>query len=97
MEKTPMAKPKTQLTAAPALQIERKHPREGTKFATVIGLLEREGGATIFDLQAATGWQQHSVRGVLAGALKTRFGLTVTSEKTDGVRVYRAANASAAR
>jgi hypothetical protein len=38
----------------------------------------------------ATGWQQHSVRGALAGALKKR-GLAITSEKVDGVRRYRAA------
>jgi hypothetical protein len=92
-----MTKSKSQLAAtAPAPQTPRKSPREGTKFASVIALLEREGGATIFDLQTATSWQEHSVRGVLAGALKTRFGLTVTSEKLDGVRVYRAASAAAA-
>jgi hypothetical protein len=92
-----MTKSKTPRAAiASAPPNPRKTPREGTKFASVIALLEREGGATIGDLQDATGWQEHSVRGVLAGALKTRFGLTVTSQKTDGVRVYRAASVAAA-
>jgi len=41
---------------------------------------------------AATGWQQHSVRGAMAGALRKR-GLIISSEKTDGVRRYRAVRA----
>jgi hypothetical protein len=40
----------------------------------------------------ATGWQAHTVRGALAGALKKRLGLAVTSEKVDGARVYRIAD-----
>ena len=52
-------------------------------------LFIRENGARIAELVAATGWQQHSVRGAMAGALKKR-GLTITSDKVDGVRRYRA-------
>ena len=44
----------------------------------------------ITEMVEKTGWQQHSVRGALAGSLKKR-GLTITSEKIDGVRRYRAA------
>lgn len=51
-------------------------------------LLTREGGTTIAEMVEATGWQQHSVRGAMAGALKKR-GLTITSGKTEGVRRYR--------
>ena len=40
-------------------------------------------------MMTATGWQQHSLRGAMAGALKKR-GLTITSDKGDGVRRYRA-------
>lgn len=61
-----------------------------TKLQTLTTLLQRPGGARLPDLCAATGWQAHSVRGALAGALKKR-GLTITSEKVDGGRVYRAA------
>lgn len=53
-------------------------------------LLSREGGATIADMVAATGWQQHSVRGAMAGALKKKRGLVITSDKIDGLRRYRA-------
>jgi hypothetical protein len=52
------------------------------------GLLTRETGASIAEMIEATGWQQHSVRGAMAGALKKR-GLTITSEKLEGVRRYR--------
>lgn len=52
-------------------------------------LLLRETGASIAEMVEASGWQQHSVRGAMAGALKKR-GLVITSEKADGVRRYRA-------
>lgn len=52
-------------------------------------LLVRESGASIAEMVEATGWQQHSIRGAMAGALKKR-GLAITSEKVEGVRRYRA-------
>jgi len=52
-------------------------------------LLLRETGASIAEMVEATGWQQHSVRGAMAGALKKR-GLVITSDKADGLRRYRA-------
>jgi hypothetical protein len=46
-------------------------------------------GATIKEIMAATGWQSHTVRGAMAGALKKKLGLEVTSEKVeDRGRVY---------
>ncbi len=61
-----------------------------TKKETVIGLLTRSKGATIADLQRATGWQAHSVRGFLSGTLKKRLGLTLSSERpADGARRYK--------
>lgn len=56
-------------------------------------LLTTDEGATIAEMTTATGWQAHSVRGAMAGALKKR-GLTITSEKIDGVRRYRASAAA---
>ncbi len=64
--------------------------REGTKQATLIAMLRMPNGATIEEIMAATGWQSHTVRGAMAGALKKRLGLEVTSEKVEGRgRVYR--------
>ena len=61
-----------------------------TKQQACLDLLSRAEGATIEELQAATGWQQHSVRGFLAGAVKKKLGLTLLSEKPDvGPRRYR--------
>jgi hypothetical protein len=64
--------------------------RAGTKLATVVVLLKRKGGATISDIAAATGWQTHSVRGAISGALKKKMGLSIVSASEDGRgRVYR--------
>lgn len=64
--------------------------QKGTKQATLIEMLRAEGGATIDEIVAATGWQPHTVRGAIAGALKKKLGLDVTSEKVDGRgRVYK--------
>ncbi|MHA1560382.1 MAG: DUF3489 domain-containing protein [Alphaproteobacteria bacterium] len=66
--------------------------RAGTKQATLIDLMCRPGGATLADLVKATGWQPHSVRGAISGALKKKLGLPVTSESTEKRgRVYRIA------
>lgn len=66
--------------------------REGTKQARLIELLRRPAGATIAEAVQETGRQPHSVRGAIAGALKRRLGLEVTSEKVAGRgRVYRVA------
>ncbi len=66
--------------------------RPGTKQALVIDLLKRKKGATIEEIVGATGWQPHSVRGAISGALKKKLGLTVTSERVgDRGRVYRIA------
>lgn len=62
------------------------------KLGMLVGLLRREAGATLADMSAATGWQAHAVRGALAGSLKKKLGLPITSEKADGGRVYRIAS-----
>ncbi|MFC3118869.1 DUF3489 domain-containing protein [Jhaorihella thermophila] len=56
-------------------------------------MLRAEGGATIDEIAAATGWKPHTVRGAMSGALKKKLGLTITSEKVEGRgRVYRIAS-----
>ena len=64
--------------------------RAGTKQAQLIEMLRRPEGATIDEIVAAFGWQPHTARGAIAGALKKKLGLDVTSEKVDERgRVYR--------
>lgn len=75
-------------TAAP-LVADPAPTKSPSKLTAIENLLLRESGTTITEMCEATGWQQHSVRGAMAGALKKR-GLAITSVKTDGVRRYHA-------
>jgi hypothetical protein len=63
--------------------------RAGTKHAHVLAMLQDRAGATIPAIMAATGWQQHSVRGFLAGIVRKKLGLNLVSEPGEGGRVYR--------
>lgn len=67
-----------------------KPAREGSKKAIVLDMLRRPEGATLADIMTATGWQAHSVRGFISGALTKKMGLTIESLKTpEGARAYR--------
>jgi hypothetical protein len=63
--------------------------RSDSKQAQVISMLRAPSGTTITAMMTATGWQQHSVRGFLAGVIRKKFGLNLISEAGDGGRVYR--------
>jgi len=63
--------------------------RTGTKNAQVIAMLRDRAGATVAAIMAATGWQQHSVRGFFAGVVRKRLGLNLVSEPGDDGRIYR--------
>lgn len=81
------AQPTTPVTTQAA-----RTTREGTKQAVLIDLLKRPEGATLSQMTEATGWQVHTVRGAMAGALKKKLGLEISSEKRPGAdRVYRIA------
>jgi hypothetical protein len=60
----------------------------GSKQSRVIAMLQSPAGATIAAMMKATGWQQHSVRGFLAGVVRKRLKLKLRSKKLDGIRVY---------
>ena len=60
-------------------------PRANTKQALMIEMLRRPEGATVEQIAEATGWQNHSVRGAIAGALKKKLGLTITTERVRNV------------
>jgi DNA-binding MarR family transcriptional regulator len=85
----PPAEPALVMPEPPA-KAKRSGPREGTKQALLIEMLRRPEGATVEQIIHETGWQPHTVRGAIAGAIKKKLGLTVTSEKVDDRgRVYR--------
>ena len=66
--------------------------RADSKQARLIDMLKTSDGATVAEIAAAFGWQPHTVRGAIAGALKKRLGLAVASAKVEGRgRVYRIA------
>jgi hypothetical protein len=71
----PKAAPGGEPTAKPT-------PRAGTKQALMIDLLKRPEGATVEQIAAATGWQHHTIRGAISGALKKKLGLTVEATRT---------------
>jgi hypothetical protein len=63
--------------------------RAGSKQARIIAMLRAPSGATIDAMVHATGWQQHSVRGFLAGVIRKKLGLNLVSAAVEGGRVYR--------
>ena len=83
-----MAAIRDHVAEAPAPKQPR--PRAGTKQAMLIAMLQTGEGATMEAIVAATGWQAHTARGAMSGALGKKLGLVVTSAKEDGRgRVYR--------
>ena len=105
LRETPMTKRKPKPNAAPRLitrkAAKRAPPkrsapassklaaRSATKHDRIIAMLRTSAGATIASLVTATEWQQHSVRGFLAGVVRKKLGLNLVSEQTDKGRVYR--------
>ncbi len=73
-----------------------KPPNSESKKARVLSVLRSPTGATIAAMMQATGWQQHSVRGFLAGVVRKRLKLKLTSKKVDGTRVYQIAGGAGA-
>jgi hypothetical protein len=68
---------------------ETAAPREGSKTAQVVAMLQRKNGATLAEIMDKMGWQKHTVRGFMAGAMK-KAGFTVESFKPEGgERTYR--------
>jgi hypothetical protein len=64
-------------------------PESGSKQSRVLAMLRSPQGATIATMMQAAGWQQHSVRGFLAGVVRSRLRLNLSSQQVDGGRVYR--------
>lgn len=65
--------------------------RSDSKQSKLISLISRPSGASIEELTSATGWQAHSVRGVLSGVLRKKLGLSIDCAKDGNTSVYRLA------
>lgn len=89
--KSPTSKPRSRKGAAD------RTARTGSKQEVVLTQLKQPTGTTIAAIMKATGWQQQSVRGFLAGVVRKRLGLNLDSQKVDGARVYRIAGADNAK
>src|SRR3954470_21300844 len=85
-------KPKPPARSAPVSP--KTATRPVTKHARVVAMLRSPGGATIAAIMTATDWQQHSVRGFLAGVVRKKLGLNLVSESTDKGRIYRIKDAA---
>ncbi|MGB9644834.1 MAG: DUF3489 domain-containing protein [Stellaceae bacterium] len=60
-----------------------------SKQEQLIAMLRRPEGVTIDEVASVMGWQRHTVRGVFAGTLKKKLGITLASAKEERGRVYR--------
>lgn len=83
---------KSRTRSAPA---SSKSVRPDTKHARILSMLRGPAGTTIAAIMTVTQWQQHSVRGFLAGVIRKKLGLNLVSEQTNKGRVYRIKDAKA--
>ena len=79
-----------EITPPASAETKPTQGRAGTKQARLVAMLDAPGGASIAEIVTAFGWQPHTVRGAIAGALKKRLGLQIGSETIEGRgHVYR--------
>jgi hypothetical protein len=83
----------TSKTPAPGPEIKPASAKSSgakvSKKEIVLRMLRETGGTPIAAIIAATGWQEHSVRGFFAAVVKKKLKLNLVSEKVGGDRVYR--------
>jgi hypothetical protein len=76
-------------TSARSVRISQA-PRQGTKIARVIALLQRDQGATLDELIAATGWLPHTARAALTGLRHRGYDVRLERGEKGSASIYRA-------
>ncbi len=87
-EPAPESEPQPEIGTEGDVAAEEAKPRrsrDGTKQATMLAMLRRPEGATVDQIAEVTGWQRHTIRGAMSGALKKKLGLTITAERVRSV------------
>jgi hypothetical protein len=79
---------KAKVASRPVRRAAKASSKASSKQDICIALLKRKRGVTIPEMMEATGWQAHSVRGFISGALKKRLKLEVDSGKEEGGERY---------
>jgi hypothetical protein len=74
---------------SPTGESKTKRTRDGSKAAQVIAMLQRNNGATLVEIMLKFGWQKHTVRGFMAGAMKKAGYLVESFKSAQGDRTYR--------
>ena len=93
--KSPLSVRAAKAASQPADEPKTNKADARSKQARVVAMLLSPTGATIAAIMKATGWQQHSVRGFLAGVVRRRLKLKLTSKKVNGNRIYQIATRDA--
>ncbi len=95
---TPIPTPDAAICARPVAKTRKRRQmdsgahgvREGSKKSIVLAMLRDPKGAALCQIQEATGWQRHTIRGFISGAVSKQLGLKVESTRTEtGERRYR--------
>jgi hypothetical protein len=84
-----LVKPRRGTQPQPHPSSVKQTERTDTKQARILAMLRAPSGVTIDAMMHATGWQQHSVRGFLAGVVRKKLGFNLVSAATEGGRLYR--------
>jgi len=84
-----LVKPKRGTPPQPQPSLVKQTERTETKQGRILAMLRAPSGVTIDAIMYATGWQQHSVRGFLAGVVRKKLGFNLVSAATEGGRLYR--------
>jgi GTP cyclohydrolase FolE2 len=86
--KTTTTKPKAKSAAVVSKAPTATACPKTSKTEQVLTLLRGKTGANIDQIMKLTGWQAHSVRGLISGTVKKKLGINIDTQILNGVRHY---------